>query len=184
MVAICCASGRSSFEPGARCSVSLLIGLLAAVIATAGEREATPRATTPARPQVSEPTPATAVEKIAVFMQSEVHDALGALYVAKFRDALAESSAYRPVPSSADARYVIGFLTMDPNEAEAGIATGHATVAAVTLQREHGSGPNELVYSWVLVAKREKVDALVADLIGAIDQEIRGLEQPTIRFVD
>jgi hypothetical protein len=154
--------------------VNLIIGLVAAVIAT----------TTPARPHVEHPAAAPAVEKIPVFLQSEVHDEIGALYVARFRDALAQSSTYRPVTTASGARFVVGFLTMDPNEAEAGIATGHATVAAVTLQRENGSGLNELVYSWVLVARRDKVDSLVTQLVGAIDQEIRGLEQPTIRFID
>jgi hypothetical protein len=164
--------------------VNLIMGLLVAAIATAGERGVAPGATTASRPQVEQPAPATAVEKIPVFLQSEVHDALGALYVAKFRDALAESSGYRPVAAASSARFVVGFLTMDPNEAEGGVTSGQATVAAVTLQKENGSRANELVYSWVLVARRDKVDSLVRELVGAIDQEIRGLERPTIRFVD
>jgi hypothetical protein len=154
--------------------VNVFMGLVLAVIAT----------TTPARPQADRTAPATTVEKVPVFVQSEVHDAIGALYVARFRDALEASSGYRPVTTPAAARFVVGFLTMDPNEADASAASSQSTVAAVTLQRETGSGLNELVYSWVLVARRDKVDSLVTELASAIDQEIRGLEVPTIRFLD
>ncbi len=156
----------------------LLMGLLVAVLATT--------TTTPSRPPTASlpPASATAEEKIPVFLQSEVHDAIGALYVAKFRAALQESSIFRPVTSAATARFVLGFLTMDPNGAEAATETAPATAAAVTLQLRNPDGLNQLVYSWVLVARRNNVDSLVTELVGAIDQEIRGLEQPTIRFVD
>ena len=49
------------------------------------------------------------------------------------------------------------------------------TVAAVTLQLENAKGLNYIVYSWVLVANRSKVDALATDLFFAIDKEIKAL---------
>jgi hypothetical protein len=150
------------------------MGLLVAVIAT----------TTPSRPPVEPAAPAPAFEKIPVFLQSEVHDAVGALYVAKVRDAMQNSDTFVPVANPAGARFVVGFLTMDPNEAEPTTGGDRATAAAVTLQLRNDEGLNQLVYSWVLVARRTNLDSLASELVGAIDKEIHSFEQPTVRFID
>jgi hypothetical protein len=158
--------------------VNLLIGLVLTA-ATA--------LTTPATP-VAKTSPAATAAKIPVFLQTDAQDVVGAAYVARLREVLESSSAYRPVLNPAHARFIVGILTMDPNEAEAGLASGHSTVASVTLQRENGEGLNQFVYSWVLVARRDKVDALATELIAAIDKEIQSLEGVpagmTIRFLD
>lgn len=149
--------------------MNLVIGLVLAIISATSV------------PRVERP--AAAMEKIPVFVQSEVHDQIGALYVAKFRDAIAQSNAYRPVTDPATARFVVGVLTMDPNEAES--TTGSlSTVAAVTLQRENSPGLNQLVYSWVMVAKRDKLDSLVTELVAAIDREIKDLEPKPVVLMD
>jgi hypothetical protein len=159
--------------------VNVLIGLLL----TAAAAAATPAATSPAAP-LERTAPVTAVEKVAVFLQTDARDDVGAAYVARLRQVLETSSSYRPVTNPASARFVVGIVTMDPNEAEAGSAAGHATVAAVTLQRENAADLNEFVYSWVLVARRDKVNVLATELYAAIDKEIRELEGATILLLD
>ena len=139
--------------------------------------------TTPPAP-VKKPTPTVAVEKIPVFLHIDAQDAVGATYVARLRQALEGSSVYRPVSNPAAARFVVGIVTMDPNEAESGSGAGDSTVAAVTLQRESATGLNQFVYSWVLVAKRDKVDALATELFTVIDREIQDLEGSSIRLLD
>lgn len=129
-------------------------------------------------------TPSAAVERTPIFLQTDAQDAVGAAYVTRLRNALQTSSTFRAVANPADARFIVGIVTMDPNEAEAGAAPGRATVAAVTLQRENAPGLNQFVYSWVLVAKPDKVDSLATELLAAVDQEIRALERPTVVFVD
>jgi len=154
--------------------VNLVIGLLLAAITA-----------TTAPAAVETAAPKAAVEKIPVFLQTDARDAVGATYVAKLREALAGSRAYRPVTNPASARFVVGIVTMDPNEADSKAGASQSTVAAVTLQRENAPGLNQFVYSWVLVAKRDKVDSLATELLAAIDQEIQGLEGVmTIRFLD
>ena len=145
--------------------MNLLIGLLLAAATTT---------TTPRLPV--EKTLPPAVERMPIYLQTDANDVLGAIYVERLRDALAGSDAYRPVTIPANARFLVGVLTMDPNEGEAGSGTGGATVAAVTLQLQNPAGLNQFVYSWVLVAKRDKVDALATELLAAIDKEIRDLE--------
>jgi hypothetical protein len=120
-------------------------------------------------------TPAVAVAKVPVFLQSNAEDTVGAIYVSKLREALEASAIYRPVTKPADAQYVIGIVTMDPNEAALGSDAGRSTVAAVTLQLENAKGLNYVVYSWVLIANRDKVDSLATDLLAAIDKEIQEL---------
>ena len=92
------------------------------------------------------------------------------------REALEASGTYRPVMNPADARFVIGVVTMDPIEAALGSGAGLSTVAAVTLQLENPNGLNQFIYSWVLVANRDKVDSLATDLFAAIDKEIHELD--------
>jgi hypothetical protein len=120
-------------------------------------------------------TPAVAPVKVPIFLQSNAEDTVGAAYVNKLREALAASTIYRPVTKPADAQFVIGIVTMDPNEAELGSGAGHSTVASVTLQLENAKGLNYVVYSWVLIANRDKVDSLATDLLAAIDREIQEL---------
>lgn len=127
---------------------------------------------------------AAAAEKTPIYLQVDARDAIGAVYVARLREAFDRSRAFQPVTTPERARFVVGILTMDPNEAESGTATGQATVAAVTLQRENASGLNQFVYSWVLVARHDKVDALASELVAAIDREIQDLDRPVIRFVE
>lgn len=154
--------------------MNVVIGLLlTAALATA----------TPPVP-VEKTTAATAVEKIPVFLQTDAGDAIGASYVARFRAALEESRAYRPVMNPAHARFVVGILTMDPNETEVRSGSGQSTVAAVTLQRESATGLNQFVYSWVLAARRDTVDSLATELLAAIDKEIQELEGLTIQMLD
>jgi hypothetical protein len=45
----------------------------------------------------------------------------------------------------------------------------------VTLQLENTKGLNHFIYSWVLVANQDKVEALATDLFAAIDREIQDL---------
>lgn len=118
-----------------------------------------------------------AVEQVPVFLHVDAPDAVGATCVAKFRAALQGSGAYRTVTSPADARFVVGIVTIDPNEAEEGSVAGRSTVAAVTLQRENAAGLNHFVYSWVVVARPDKLDAIVSELVEAVDREIRDVEQ-------
>lgn len=142
--------------------MSFLIGLLMSAVA----------ATTTVPAPTTGKTPAPETERIAVYLQTDAQDAVGADYVERLRQSLDDSSTYRRVTQPASARFVVGIQTMDPNEAvDAG--RGEATVAAVTLRQETGEGISEFVYSWVLVARRDKVDALAAALLDALDQEIR-----------
>ena len=122
-------------------------------------------------------TPPHATAKVPIFMQSSAEDQVGAMYVSKLADALESSSAYRRVGVPSDARFVIGIVTMDPNDAELGSGVGTSTVAAVTLQLENTKGLNYIVYSWVLVANRAKVDSLATDLFAAIDKEIQEINR-------
>ena len=120
-------------------------------------------------------TPPHAATKVPIYLQFSADDQVGTMYVNKLRDALESSSSYRRVMTAADAKFVIGIVTMDPNEAELGSGAGNSTVAAVTLQLQNANGLNYIVYSWVLVANRGKVDSLATDLFAAIDKEIRDL---------
>ena len=138
--------------------MSALLGLLIALATT-----------TPARP-------APAVERVPVFFQFSADDEVGAAYVQKLRAALETSTSYRSVSKAADAQFVIAIVTMDPNEAEVGSGAGQSTVASVTLQLENTKGLNYMIYSWVLVANRAKVDSLATGLFAAIDKEIRDLK--------
>ena len=156
--------------------MTLAMGLLFAALTTTTPPLATP---VDAATEVSPRTP--------IFLHADAPDAVGAACVTRLREALQRSSAYRAVTDPSDARFIVGIVTMDPNEAEAGRDTGHSTVAAVTLQRETGAGLNQYVYSWVLVAKREKVDSVITDLLVAVDREIRDLEaamRPSPRFTN
>jgi hypothetical protein len=152
--------------------VNVVFGLLFALLTT-----------TPTAPKPVESTPPSpAVEKVPVFLHIDAQDAVGAAYVVKLREALEASRTYRPVMNPTKARFVIGIVTMDPNEAELGSGAGRSTVAAVTLQLENAKGLNQFVYSWVLFANRDKVDSLVTDLVVAIDKEIQDLDGPVIRL--
>lgn len=123
-------------------------------------------------------TPPHAAAKVPIFLQASAEDAVGAMYVDKLREALESSSGYRRAITVADAKFVIAIVTMDPNEAELGSGAGNSTVAAVTLQLQNSVGLNYIVYSWVLVANRGKVDSLATDLFGAIDTQIQELTSP------
>jgi hypothetical protein len=149
--------------------MSLLLGLLFSVVAT----------TTPTTP-IDKTAPAP--ERVPVFLQTDARDAVGADYVVQLRRALETSAGYQPVTTPSTARFTVGIVTMDPNEAvDAG--RGQATVAAVTLRHEDGAGRNEFVYSWVLVARQNNVAMLATELLAAIDREIQSLEQsPVIVF--
>ena len=118
-------------------------------------------------------TPPHAAAKVPIFLQYDAGDDVGMMYVNRLRDALESSAGYRRVITAADAKYVIGIVTMDPNDAELGNGAGHSTVAAVTLQLQNTAGLNYIVYSRVLVANRAKVDSLATDLFAAIDAEIQ-----------
>lgn len=134
-------------------------------------------AATTSTTSVEKPAPVAAVvEKIPVFLQTDAQDAMGAAYVARLRDALNGSGLYQSVPHAASARFVVGILTMDPNEAAPGSSAGHSTVAAITLQRGNPMGLNAFVYSWVLVARADNVDALATELLAAIGKEIQDFE--------
>jgi hypothetical protein len=124
--------------------------------------------TTPARPSVT-------VHKAPVFVQVNAVDPVGQAFIRKLREALDTSAIYRPVTNAADAQYVIGIVTMDPDDAAVGAGIGQSTVASVTLQLENTKGLNHFIYSWVLVANQNKVDALATDLFAAIDREIQDL---------
>jgi len=155
--------------------VGVLISLM---LAMAVSTTSTPK------PVAADVSTAAVAEKTPIYLQIDARDAVGAAYVARLREAFDRSSAFKPVTSPERARFVVGILTMDPNEAESGTAAGQATVAAVTLQRESATGLNQFVYSWVLVARGDKVDALASELVAAIDREIQDLDSPVIRFVD
>jgi hypothetical protein len=137
--------------------VSAVIGLLLALATT-----------TPAKPSVT-------VHKAPVFVQFNAVDPVGQVFIHKLREALDTSAIYRPVTNAADAQYVIGIVTMDPDDAAVGAGIGQSTVASVTLQLENTKGLNHFIYSWVLVANQNKVDALATDLFAAIDREIQDL---------
>jgi len=140
-------------------TVSAVIGLLMALALTT---------TTPAKPSV-------AVQRLPIFVQSNAVDPVGTEFVRKLRVALDASTIYRPVKNPADAQYVIGIVTMDPDDAAVGSGAGTATVASVTLQLENTKGLNHFIYSWVLVANEDKVETLAVQLFAAIDREIQDL---------
>jgi hypothetical protein len=148
--------------------VQILLGLLLALTTT------TPSVAGPMS-NSAVTTPAAAIEKVPVFLHVDAEDTVGATYVDKLRAALETSTGYRAVKNATDAQFVIGIVTMDPSEAEPGAGAGRSTVAAVTLQLQNANGLNYMVYSWVLVANRERVDSLVGDLFTAIDKEIKEL---------
>lgn len=133
--------------------MSALIGLLLALATT-----------TPPRPAA----------KVPVYVHVSAEDTVGSLYVDKLCEALETSDGYRRVMAANDAQFVIGIVTMDPNEADLG-APGHSTVASITLQLENTKGLNYIVHSWVLIANRDKINSLATDLFSAIDKEIREL---------
>jgi len=137
--------------------VSAVIGLLLALATT-----------TPAKPSVT-------VHRAPVFVQFNAVDPVGQAFIRKLREALDTSAIYRPVTNAADAQYVIGIVTMDPDDAAVGAGIGQSTVASVTLQLENTKGLNHFIYSWVLVANQNKIDALATDLFAAIDREIQDL---------
>jgi hypothetical protein len=143
--------------------VSAVIGLLLALATT-----------TPAKPSVT-------VHKAPVFVQFNAVDPVGQAFIRKLREALDTSAIYRPVTNAADAQYVIGIVTMDPDDAAVGAGIGQSTVASVTLQLENTKGLNHFIYSWVLVANQNKVDALATDLFAAIDREIQDLNAQVSR---
>ena len=120
-------------------------------------------------------TPPHASVKVPVFLQFSAQDTVGAMYVEKLRETLETSAAYQRVMTATEAQFVIGIVTMDPSEADLGAGAGRSTVAAVTLQVENAKGLNYMVYSWVLIANRDKVNTLATDLFGAIDSEIQEL---------
>lgn len=126
-------------------------------------------------PNVTVTMPSVAQEKVTVFLHVDAADAVGASYVKKLRDVLETSTQYRPVASATSAQFVIGIVTMDPDEAKLGSGAGHSTVAAVTLQLENANGLNYMVYSWVLMANRDRIDSVASDLLAAIDKEIQEL---------
>lgn len=154
--------------------MNLVLGLLlSATVAVNNPVAATPSKT--ARP----------VERVPIFLQTDAHDPVGLEYIQQMRESLQESLYYRPVGEPESAQFVVGILTMDPNEAEHAPNTlMPATVASVTLRRENGKGPAEFVYSWVLVAKRDNVQSLATELLSAIDREIQGFDAPKIQFLD
>jgi len=164
--------------------VNAVIGLLMA-LATATPTVATKKAPegleTPALSRPATKASDAHVERVPVFLQFSAEDAVGAAYVRKLRDALEASTTYRPVTRVADAQFLIGIVTMDPTEGESGAGAGRSTVAAVTLQLENAKGLNAFIYSWVLVANRDKVEAIAADLFAAIDKEIRELPSDVLR---
>jgi hypothetical protein len=91
--------------------------------------------TTPAKPSVT-------VHKAPVFVQFNAVDPVGQAFIRKLREALDTSAIYRPVTNAADAQYVIGIVTMDPDDAAVGAGIGQSTVASVTLQLENTKGQN------------------------------------------
>jgi len=139
--------------------MSVVIGLLIALATT-----------TPAKPSAT-----ATVHKAPVFVQSNALDPVGVALVRKLREALETSPIYKPVLNPPDARYVIGIVTMDPDDAAVGAGAGRSTVASVTLQLENTEGLNHFIYSWVLVANQDKIDTLAVELFAAIDREIQDL---------
>jgi hypothetical protein len=134
--------------------VSAVLGLLLALATT-----------TPPRPAA----------KVPVYLHFSAEDTVGSMYVDKLCEAVEASGSYKRVMTANDAEFVIGIVTMDPNDADLGPGAGRSTVAAVTLQLENTKGLNYIVHSWVLIANRDKVDSLATDLFGEIDKEIREL---------
>ena len=134
--------------------MSAIIGLLLALATTTGPRPAV---------------------KVPVYLHVSAEDTVGALYVDKLCETLETSDGYRRVMTANDAQYVIGIVTMDANEADLGSGPGHSTVASITLQLENTKGLNYIVHSWVLIAHRDKINALATDLFAAIDKDIRDL---------
>jgi hypothetical protein len=143
--------------------VSAVIGLLMALATT-----------TPARP-------AATVQRAPIFVQSNAVDPVGAAFIRKLRDALDASTTYRAVANPTDAQYVIGIVTMDPDDAAVGSGAGRSTVASVTLQLQNTKGLNHFIYSWVLVANQDKIDTLAEQLFAAIDREIQDLNAQVAR---
>jgi hypothetical protein len=124
--------------------------------------------TTPAKPSVT-------VHKAPIYVQFNAMDPVGKAFVRKLRDALDTSIVYRPVMIATDAQYVVGIVTMDPDDAAVGSGAGQSTVASVTLQLQNTKGLNHFIYSWVLVANQDKIDTLAGDMFAAIDREIQDL---------
>ena len=144
--------------------MSVVFALLIALAAT----------TTPAKPPV-------VVHKAPIFIQTNAVDPVGTALVRKLGDALDTSTLYRPVRNPTDAQYVIGIVTMDPDDAAVGTGAGRSTVASVTLQLENTKGLNHFVYSWVLVANQDKIETLAEQLFAAIDREIQDLNAQVAR---
>jgi hypothetical protein len=145
--------------------MSALIGLLIALATT-----------TPAKPSAT-----ATVRRAPIFVQSNALDPVGGALVRKLRETLQGSPTYKPVANPPDAQYVVGIVTMDPDDAAVGPGAGHATVASVTLQLENTKGLNQFIYSWVLVANEDKVDTLAVELFAAIDREIQDLNAQVAR---
>ena len=143
--------------------MSAVIGLLMALATT-----------TPARPVAT-------VQRAPIFVQSNAVDPVGTAFIRKLRDALDASTTYRTVANPSDAQYVIGIVTMDPDDAAVGSGAGQSTVASVTLQLENTKGLNHFVYSWVLVANQDKINTLAEQLFAAIDREIQDLNAQVAR---
>ena len=139
--------------------MNLLISLMLATVTI----------TTPTIP-VDATTRSAAGEKTPIFLQIDAPDPVGATYVATLRQVLHTSKRYRPVINPAEARFIVGIVTIDPHEAESGSAAGRSTAAAVTLRQEG----DQFVYSWVIVVTRQNVGSLASELIAAIDKEIQG----------
>ena len=110
-----------------------------------------------------------------VYLHVSAEDTVGSIYVDKLCEALETSGDYKRVSAANDAQFVIGIVTMDPDEADLGSGPGHSTVASVTLQLENTKGLNYIIHSWVLIANRDKVGSLATDLFAAIDKEIKSL---------
>ena len=119
-------------------------------------------------------TPPRPAAKVPVFLHVSAEDTVGSIYVDRLCETL-ETSAATTRDGRQRAQYVIGIVTMDPDEADLGSGPGHSTVASVTLQVENTKGLNYIIHSWVLIANRDKVDSLATDLFAAIDKEIREL---------
>lgn len=120
-------------------------------------------------------TPPRPAAKVPVYLHFSAEDTVGVMWVDKLCETIETSGGYKRVMTANDAQFVIGVVTMDPNEADLGPGAGHSTVAAVTLQVENTKGLNYIVHSWVLIANRDKVDSLASELFTEIDKEIREL---------
>jgi hypothetical protein len=134
--------------------VSAIIGLLLALAIT-----------TPPRPAA----------KVPVYLHVSAEDTVGSIYVDKLCEALETSGDYKRVSTANDAQFVIGIVTMDPDEADLGSGPGHSTVASVTLQLENTKGLNYIIHSWVLMRIATRSARSQPDPFAAIDKEIKSL---------